>query len=70
MYIEAYHSAANATEMKNTVDSLVKLHGLGTPDTATQININVNTTAKQLERLTDEELLEIAGRETAYLEPK
>ena len=70
MYIEAYQSAANATEMKNTVDSLVKLHGLGTPDTATQININVNTTAKQLERLTDEELLEIAGRETAYLEPK
>ena len=70
MYREAYQSAANATEMKNTVDSLVKLHGLGTPDTATQININVNTTAKQLERLTDEELLEIAGRETAYLEPK
>ena len=70
MYMEAYQSAANATEMKNTVDSLVKLHGLGTPDAATQININLNTTAKQLERLTDEELLEIAGRETAYLEPK
>ena len=70
MYMEAYTAAANATEMKNTVDSLVKLHGLGEPDNATQVNISINTTAKQLERLTDEELLEIAGRETAYLEPK
>ena len=46
------------------------MHGLGEPDNATQVNISINTTAKQLERLTDEELLEIAGRETAYLEPK
>ena len=69
MYMEAYSSAANATEMKNTVDSLVKLHGLSTPDQATQININLNSTAKQLERLSDEELLEIAGKQTDYLEP-
>jgi hypothetical protein len=55
--------------MKNTVDSLVKLHGLGLPDQATQININLNATAKQLERLSDEELLEIAGKSNAYLEP-
>ena len=70
MYMEPYTAPANATEMKNTVDSLVKLHGLGEPDNATQVNISINTTAKQLERLTDEELVEIAGRETAYLEPK
>ena len=69
MYMEAYSSSATATEMKNTVDSLVKLHGLGLPDQATQININLNATAKQLERLSDEELLEIAGKSNAYLEP-
>jgi hypothetical protein len=69
MYMEAYSAAANATEMKNTVDSLVKLHGLGMPDQATQININVNTSAKQLERMSDEELLQIAGKGNGYLEP-
>lgn len=70
MYMEAYTSSATATEMKNTVDSLVKLHGLNAPESAVQVNVNLNTTAKQLERLSDEELLEIAGKETTYLEPK
>ena len=70
MYMEAYTSSATATEMKNTVDSLVKLHGLTAPENAVQVNVNLNATAKQLERLTDEELLEIAGKETTYLEPK
>lgn len=69
MYMEAYSSSATATEMKNTVDSLVKLHGLATPETAVQVNINLRQTAKQLERLSDEELLEIAGKDTNYLEP-
>jgi hypothetical protein len=69
MYMEAYNASATATEMKNTVDSLVKLHGLTAPDHATQININVNTSAKQLERMTDEELLQIAGKSDDYLEP-
>lgn len=70
MYMEAYNSSATATEMKNTVDSLVKLHGLTAPDNAVQVNVNLNATAKQLERLTDEELLEIAGKDTTYLEPE
>jgi len=70
MYMEAYTSSATATEMKNTVDSLVKLHGLSTPENAVQVNINLNQTAKQLERLSDEELLEIAGKTGNYLEPK
>jgi len=35
-----------------------------------QVNVNLNTTAKQLERLSDEELLEIAGKNTTYLEPE
>jgi len=69
MYMEAYTASATATEMKNTVDSLVKLHGLATPDNATQVNININNT-KQLERMTDEELLEIAGKSGTYLIPE
>lgn len=69
MYMEAYNASATATEMKNTVDSLVKLHGLTAPENATQININLNATAKQLERMSDEELLQIAGKNDGYLEP-
>lgn len=69
MYMDAYQASATATEMKNTVDSLVKLHGLSTPDSATQVNINIDTTPKQLERMSDEELLKIAGKDAAYLEP-
>ena len=69
MYMDAYQASATATEMKNTVDSLVKLHGLGTPDNATQVNINIDTTPKQLERMSDEELLKIAGKDAEYLEP-
>ena len=69
MYMEAYNSSANATEMKNTTDSLVKLHGLAAPENATQVNININGT-KQLERMTDEDLLKIAGKDIDYLEPR
>ena len=68
MYMEAYTSSANATEMKNTVDSLVKLHGLAIPDNSTQVNIHVQGT-KQLERMSDEDLLKLAGQDTKYLEP-
>ena len=69
MYMEAYIASATATEMKNTTDSLVKLHGLAAPDNATQVNININGT-KQLERMSDEDLLKIAGKELDYLEPR
>jgi phage terminase small subunit len=69
MYMEAYNSSANATEMKNTTDSLVKLHGLATAESVPQVNININGT-KQLERMTDEDLLKIAGKDIDYLEPK
>ena len=70
MYMDAYQASATATEMKNTVDSLVKLHGLSTPDNATQVNINIDATPKQLERMSDEDLLKIAGKDTSYLEPQ
>jgi len=69
MYMEAYNASANATEMKNTTDSLVKLHGLATEEPKTQVNIQINGT-KQLERMSDEELLQIAGKDISYLEPK
>jgi 3-deoxy-D-arabino-heptulosonate 7-phosphate (DAHP) synthase len=69
MYMEAYNASANATEMKNTTDSLVKLHGLAKEDDNPQINININNT-KQLERMTDADLLKIAGKDLNYLEPE
>jgi len=67
MYLDAYNAAATSTEMKNTVDSLVKLHGLVAPDNATQVNVTVN--AAQLERLDDGELLKLAGKTPEYLDP-
>ena len=60
---------APKSEPTNTTDSLVKLHGLAAPENATQVNININGT-KQLERMTDEDLLRIAGKDIDYLEPK
>lgn len=69
MYMEAYTASANATEMKNTTDSLVKLHGLAVQENTPQVNININGT-KQLERMSDEDLLKLAGKDTAYLEPE
>ena len=68
MCMEAYNASATATEMKNTTDSLVKLHGLAAR-TVLQVNININGT-RQLERMTDEDLLKIAGKDMDYLEPK
>ena len=68
MYLEAHRKSANATEEKNVVDSLCKLHGLFTPENATQININVDN-VRQLEQLSDGELLKMAGVDQKYLEP-
>ena len=68
MYLEAHRKSANATEEKNVVDSLCKLHGLFAPEQAAQVNINVDT-IQQLERLPDSELLKLAGVDTKYLEP-
>jgi len=68
MYLEAHSKAANSTEEKNVVDSLCKLHGLHLPEQATLININVEK-VEQLEKLTDAQLLKLAGNDTNYLEP-
>jgi len=69
LYLEAHRKSATATEEKNVVDSLCKLHGLFAPENATQVNINVDK-IQQLERLPDSELLKLAGVDTSYLEPK
>ena len=69
MYLEAHRKSATATEEKNVVDSLCKLHGLFAPEQATQVNIHLDK-IQQLERLPDAELLKIAGVDTSYLEPK
>jgi len=69
LYLEAHRKSATATEEKNVVDSLCKLHGLFAPENATQVNINVDK-IQQLERLPDSELLKLAGVDTQYLEPK
>ena len=68
MYLEAHRKSANATEEKNVVDSLCKLHGLFAPEQATQVNIHVDKIQK-LEQLPDAELLKLAGVDTKYLEP-
>ena len=68
MYLEAHSKAANSTEEKNVVDSLCKLHGLHIPEQATMININVEK-VEQLEKLSDAQLLKLAGNDTNYLEP-
>jgi hypothetical protein len=69
MYLEAHRKSANATEEKNVVDSLCKLHGLFAPENATQVNINVDKIEK-LERLPDSELLKLAGVDSSHLEPQ
>ena len=69
MYMEAYSASANATEMKNTTDSLVKLHGLAESDQPAQVNVQINASTKQLERLSDEELVKLVGKDEHYLEP-
>jgi len=69
MYLEAHRKSANATEEKNVVDALCKLHGLFAPETATQINIINGEKVERMENLTDEELLKLAGDDIKYLEP-
>lgn len=71
LYMDAYSVSGNATEMKNVVDSLVKLHGVAA-DTGpgggpgVQVNVQINN----MENLTDEELLNVIGRTEDYLDPE
>lgn len=57
MYFDAYAASATATEMKNTVDSMVKLHGLAKPDRKEIILTN----ATQVRGATEQELINQIG---------
>lgn len=65
LYLEAHAHAATATEEIKAVDSLVRLHGLATPE---KVEINI-TARNQLEGLDDEALLRMAGQ-TIRLTPE
>ena len=64
LYLEAHAHAATATEEIKAVDSLVRLHGLATPE---KVEINISR-KDQLEGLDDEALLRLAGQ-TVLLAP-
>ena len=59
LYLEAHAKSACAMEEIRAVDSLVKLHGLATPE---KVEVKV-TRVDQLESMDDEQLLKLAGKE-------
>lgn len=68
MYMTAFRNAANATEQIKATDSLVKLHRIDKePDVAPEKEINNH---RQLENMSVEELLRIAGYKLASLNPE
>lgn len=59
LYLEAHAKSATALEEIRAIDSLVKLHGLATPE---KVEVSI-TRRDQLQQLDDEKLLEIAGQD-------
>lgn len=59
LYLEAHAKSATAMEEIRAVDSLVKLHGLATPE---RVEINV-TNRGQMETMDDEALMKLAGQD-------
>lgn len=59
LYLEAHTKAANATEEIKAVDSLVKLHGLASPE---KVELTV-TSREQLHTMSDAELMKLTGEE-------
>lgn len=59
LYLEAHAKSATAMEEIRAVDSLVKLHGLATPE---RVEINV-TNRGQMETMDDEQLMKLAGQD-------
>ena len=68
MLMEAWTNSKDATEQVAVVRELVKLHGVAVAPKPQEVNINV-TNRKQVERASDEKLLELAGVEATYLLP-
>lgn len=72
MYMDAFATSDNATEKKNVVDSLVKLHDVAKrpdPTPKNQINIQINATQEQLQNMSDDELFRIVGMDEGALIP-
>ena len=67
MYLQAMFSAANSTEQKNVVDSMVKLHGLDTKAPPSREPRMVYE--RQTRDVSDAQLLEVVGKDAKYLDP-
>lgn len=65
LYLEAHATSETSAEKIRAVDSLVKLHGLATPE---KVEINI-TARSQMEEMDDEALLKLAGQDI-ILEPE
>jgi|TARA_R110000744_G_scaffold355849_1_gene462477 hypothetical protein len=59
LYLEAHSTSETSAEKIRAVDSLVKLHGLATPE---KVEINV-TNRGQMDQLDDEALLKLSGQD-------
>ena len=57
LYLEAHATSETSAEKIRAVDSLVKLHGLATPE---KVEVNI-TSRSQMDELDDEALLKMAG---------
>lgn len=67
MLMEAWSTAASSTEQRLVVESLMKLHKLGGEAEkrgAKSVTININ----KLDQLSDEKLLQLAGKASDYLD--
>tara|TARA_A100001391_G_scaffold203101_2_gene194526 strand:+ start:2919 stop:3356 length:438 start_codon:yes stop_codon:yes gene_type:complete len=68
MLLDAYANAANSTEQRLAVESLMKLHRIGAdgaPKNQTNIQVNIG----KLDQASDEELLSIIGKGEGALDP-
>ena len=68
MLMEAWTNSKDATEQVAVVRELVKLHGVAAAPKPQEVNINISN-RKQVERASDEKLLELAGVDPNYLRP-
>jgi len=75
MYMHAWANSKDATEQVKVADSLVKLHGISkekqnSGGIKNQVNIQINATKEQLQSMTDDQLLELAGKPLNALTPE
>lgn len=68
MLMEAWTNSKDATEQVAVVRELVKLHGVAAPPKVQKVDINIQG-PRQLERASDEDLLQAAGVAIDFLLP-